>query len=623
MSEQQTEPTRGRSGNPWLRRYPPLITFGAVLLIMLAIMPSALNLPQANPSTVLEYAPVPPEDEDPPPQSEGSLSSLSLGSSNTVETGIKPPDPDLGTAKGERPITKNCVGDPPRQTEDPNSPPCVPFYEGDNGGETWQGVTGDEIRVIFYTSDSLSVPDPGEEDPPEESPAAGTYCDIDDPPDSNPECLDQVGGIRDHNQVREVRALSTFFNKRFQSYGRHIHFYVYYSSGAATPASRRSDAHGNWETIQPFAVIDYAFFGGYNEVYADAMARRKVLVFSNFSGLANSIYKANAPYLWTFWPDVEHWAEQYTSYLCQKVIPFDTVKHAGGTVENGQPRRYGFLSTNDEGYPGLQRFASLVKANIRRGCPGGHRANVVGEWYFPNAQYSVDNDPAALQAARQNVAEMQTSGVTTVLWAGGQEVAHGSEMNTSQYFPEIIMAGDLINDFGYPAQHQDQNAFEHAWLMTNRLREDRAQDVPCVNAYREADPGASRDDVSAACGIYRSFHMVFRSIQVAGPFLTPDAVDQGNHAVPKLASLDPYTAACFFDPGDYSCVKDAHESWYDPSAPDPDGDPGERGCWRIVDGGKRYLAGTWEGDDTDVFKDSSDPCNNGQGEPFQNATGGL
>jgi hypothetical protein len=587
---------------------------------MLAIMPSALNLPQANPSTVLEYAPVPPEDEDPPPQSEGSLSSLSLGSSNTVETGIKPPELDLGDSKAEQPITKNCVGDPPRQTEDPNSPPCVPFFEADNGGETWQGVTGDEIRVIFYTSTSLTA---GGEDPPEDSPNAGEYCDVDAKPDSNPRCFDQNSMIHDHNTVRQVRALSKFFNQRFQTYGRHVHIYVYYSSSLQTPASRRTEAHDNWETIQPFAVIDNAFFGGYNDVYADAMARRKVLVYSGFSGQPNQLYRENAPFLWTFWPDVEHWVDQYTTYLCQKVIPFNTVKHAGGSVDNGQPRKYGFLSTNDEGYPGLQLFASLVKANIRKGCPNGHRADIVGEWYYPNAQFSIDSDPAATQAARQNVPEMVAAGVTTILWLGGQETEHGKAMTTQGWYPEIVVAGDLVNDFSEPADLQDQEAWSHAWGATNQLREDRAEDVPCKNAFREGDPQGTNDDQAGACAVYRAFFMLHRSIQVAGPFLTPDAVDHGNHSVPRQASSDPYTAACFFDPNDYSCVKDMHEMWWDPDAPDPDGDPETNGCYRIVAGGKRYLAGTWKGDDTQVFKNQSDVCNNVDGQYFGNLTGGL
>jgi hypothetical protein len=589
---------------------------------MLVIMPSALNLPQANPSTVLEYAPVPPEDEDPPPQQEGSLSSLTLGQSKTLETGSKIPDVTEGLGNGDRPITKNCVGSPPRQTEDPNAPPCVPFFEGENGGETWQGVSKDEINVLFYASTYLSVPDPGEDSPPEDSPAAGTYCDVDAKPESNPDCLDQAATIRDHSAVRGVRSLSKYFNSRFQTYGRHVHFYVYYSSSSATPASRRADANDNWETIKPLAVIDYAFFGGYNDVYADAMARRKIAVFSNFSALANAIYKENAPYLWTFWPDVEHWADQYTSYLCQKIIPFETVKHAGGSVQNGIKRKYGFLSTNDPGYPGLQLFAKLVKEKVRKGC-SGHRVDIAGEWYFPNAQYTQDTDPAAVQAARGNVAEMVAANVTTVLWLGGQEAEHGKAMNDQRYYPEIVIAGDLLNDFGLPAQGQNQEAFRHAWMVTNRLREDRVEDVPCKNAYKEADPAAARDDLQFGCGIYRAFFMLFRSIQVAGPFLAPDAIDQGNHAVPRIASKDPYTAACFFDPGDFSCVKDSHESWWDPDAPDPDGDPGQSGCWRMISGGKRYLPGTWEGDDTQVFKSKSDICNNADGDFYGNLTGGL
>src|SRR5687768_2178126 len=46
-----------------------------------------------------------------------------------------------------------CVGDPPRQSEDPLAPPCVPFFEGDNYGDTAQGVTREEITVVVYVDD--------------------------------------------------------------------------------------------------------------------------------------------------------------------------------------------------------------------------------------------------------------------------------------------------------------------------------------------------------------------------------------------------------------------------------------------------------------------------------------
>lgn len=47
------------------------------------------------------------------------------------------------------PKVRRCVGDPPRQIEDPHSPPCVPYWAGGNGGATWPGVTADEVRIGY------------------------------------------------------------------------------------------------------------------------------------------------------------------------------------------------------------------------------------------------------------------------------------------------------------------------------------------------------------------------------------------------------------------------------------------------------------------------------------------
>src|SRR5688572_12407961 len=57
------------------------------------------------------------------------------------------------TAAVDVPRVRRCVGDPPRQTEDPQSPPCVAAWSGDNGGATWQGVTRDEIVVAVPCAD--------------------------------------------------------------------------------------------------------------------------------------------------------------------------------------------------------------------------------------------------------------------------------------------------------------------------------------------------------------------------------------------------------------------------------------------------------------------------------------
>src|SRR5687767_16037068 len=67
------------------------------VLIAVAVLPSALNLPQANPTETLEYAPVPPSDHDPPPPpAAGHLAPLGLAPTAGLVSGPA----DTGAATG-------------------------------------------------------------------------------------------------------------------------------------------------------------------------------------------------------------------------------------------------------------------------------------------------------------------------------------------------------------------------------------------------------------------------------------------------------------------------------------------------------------------------------------------
>src|SRR5205807_1613108 len=68
-----------------------------------------------------------------------------------VAQDLPPPPPAAALPPAiKTPSTKGCVGKPPRQTEDPLAPPCVASFSGDNFGATYQGVSKDEISVLFY-----------------------------------------------------------------------------------------------------------------------------------------------------------------------------------------------------------------------------------------------------------------------------------------------------------------------------------------------------------------------------------------------------------------------------------------------------------------------------------------
>src|SRR5438874_7168553 len=54
-----------------------------------------------------------------------------------------------GLAAGD---TSHCVGDYQFDVLLSHGPPCQPVFAGDNGGATADGVTGDEVKVIYFES---------------------------------------------------------------------------------------------------------------------------------------------------------------------------------------------------------------------------------------------------------------------------------------------------------------------------------------------------------------------------------------------------------------------------------------------------------------------------------------
>ena len=581
------------------------MVLAAAVAIAVLILPSALNLPQSNPTTVLEYAPVPPEDENQPPPA-GNLSSLGLSTSGSLtKRDPVPLPPPIEEGIGGRPIQKRCIGNPPRQTEDPNSPPCAPFFEGDNFGATYQGVQKDEITVLVY----YDVGGYGLTGSLESTPVAGTYVDIDKP--NLPNCPpDNSGGIQnsdpnqcDHVLVRVLKGFSRYFNTRFQTYDRHVHYWAYFTA-ADTAAERRSDAVANWERLKPFAVIDGATFQGFNQEYQSAISRFGVLTFSSTeAGLPNEFFRTNAPLSWGFWPDIEHWEALFSSYICQKVAPHP-VSHfglsSGNGAPNGQPRKFGIFYPTDPGEPGLQTFTEQLLDDLFDCGVEPIEAT------YPRSGFFVDSQDAGTEAT-EAVARFSSEDVTTIIYVG-TEGRFSAAADAVRYYPEIVVAGDLENDNNYVGQLNNQNVWKNAWAMTFHIRINRLEDAPGYRAYKEGNPSGDDSAAVFARDGYSDHFMLFQGIQVAGPKLTPERVDEGFHALAERESTSPFTPAIFFDEGDYSSVKDAHETWWDPNGRSRGGGTPSRrpGCWRVVRGGERSLAGHWKGGD-DVFG-AEEPC---------------
>ena len=593
-----TPPPDAPVGGEWARRYPPLVSLAVAFLIALVVLPSSLNVPQSNPSTTLEFAPVPPEDQDNPPPQTGNLSSLGLGSSSSLteepppltnEDGslpsaqLPPPLPN-GPSTGKSPRTKRCVGNPPRQTEDPAAPPCVADFSGDNGGATWQGVSGEEVNVLFYLQGfyiyTNTCRDPAQETPD------GTYYDLAQPPKGPEHCL-----------IRNLRVYQQYFNDRYQSYGRFVHFHVYVSGAGDSAEERKADAADNYAKVQPFAVISDA--EDFNDEYLKAMAKRNVLVFDATSGRSEEFLAQYPGRIWNFLPSVQQQAKQFSSMMCTKVAGKPVSGHTN-PAQNGKERVYGLYYTTDAGYPQFRLLKDLLLPQLEA-C--GIKVSV--SQTFPSAGYVQDNRYPPTYAERAVAAFAGANPpVTSIIWPSGLETQFSKAAARRGYQPELFIVGDgLIENRGATRNYQEASTWNNAWVMTNGTFIPSTQEQPCYVAYRETNPSGDEADAQTACDLYDRIRQLFIGIQVAGPRLTPQTMDQGFHAIPPQRSTDPTAAACFYEPGDYTCVKDAMlERW------DQTGANGQ-GCYRMAENGARYFAGTWPEGNIDAQYRANATCN--------------
>lgn len=589
-------------GNRPTRNYPPLALAGLVSLLLLAALPSALNLPQTNPSQTLEYAPIPPENEETTPPA-GNFASLGLGSSSSgpaAGAALEEEAAALGGIPGGRsvkaPSTKRCVGTPPRQSEDPMSPPCVAFFSGDNGGATHVGVTAEEVRVAVYFPG-------GRQECLYNSPCRGLptnkIYDLGQPPKED-----------EPFRVQLFRTWQRYFNERYQTYGRFVRIYFYYGGVEDTAEARRAAAGEILAQIGPFAALEYAY--GHAGAFVDAMARRRVMSFGGRDLRTLDTYRAHKGLIWSFAPAAERVAQSFASFLCTKAKPYPA-SFSGNRGQNGSPRVFGFLRTTNPAMGQYQVIADLVREQTEacgieyaaeatyEGCPGLY----VGE-----------NEDEATAA----MALFRSQNVSTIVWPGCWEGNMTRAANAAGYYPEWLAAdfrGFERSEVG--AVSQDQNAWSRAWVVTPQTLQNAdgvPVDAPCLDAYRSVDPQIDVDSYEPifACEPYGDLRQLFTGIQVAGPKLAPATVEKGFRAIPARPSGDRDRPACFYEPGDYTCVKDAIAQWWDPSAAGansrgPAPFKGFNGCYRVGNDGQRYLPGDWPAGDILNMQAPNHICN--------------
>ncbi|MHB8507993.1 MAG: hypothetical protein ACYDGR_04995 [Candidatus Dormibacteria bacterium] len=525
------------------RNLPPIIIGALALALMVAVLPSSLHLPVTGPGGQAEVAPVPGQG-----RTQANLSQLGLADSGTVGGGgssavgdaLPSPLAEIISsldARGPRGTAQqyHCVGNPPRQTEDPLSPPCVAAWQGDNGGVTMHGVTADQITVVdvdLYNS------------------RQGDYT--------------SAISVNDTPYIRTMKVLLRYFMTRFETYGRTVHIVGSNYSGTSPSGTEVDQRFG-----APFAVLNAS---------TDDYARKKIFEFIEGLDQAGAGYATRssladvAPYIWRLDPSTETTTSAGASWFCRSIAGKPAALANDATLAI-QTRRAALAYDDSSGKPGANAFADAV-----RGLCGF-------EFQF---SFDITDSRAQSNAAAMMQAQQDT---TLLCFRCSYFYAMDQSLQRIGYFPEhLFIADPAVN---YSGRRETPTEYRGASGISFHWRARPLAETYWWQAYQSVD-STNTPDAWQGFSAYESMLQLFSAIQLAGPHLTPANLEQGMRTWIRT-SPDPFSPTASYAPGTYDFVDDFAWFRWDPSGTPPGGSqteiaPGASpgGCYRMVDDGRRF-----------------------------------
>ncbi|MGH2812338.1 MAG: hypothetical protein ACRDI1_06455 [Actinomycetota bacterium] len=464
------------------------------------------------------------------------------------------------------PRVRRCVGDPPRQTEDPKSPPCVPYFDGDNGGATWKGVTANEIVVAW------------------------------------PELVF-------FEDVQVMNALVNHFNSRYEFYGRKIKLVSFPPRdgfyATPNPGNMQADAIHVDEEIGAFASLSYAARFGAEHHYYDELARRQIVSIAHRASAigTEARYRRFDPYEWNTQPSIDVMLRLYGEFAC-KTLNNRPPAYAGFPQNAPAERVFGLIYNEgtDGTTPPIEIFKEVIEA-----CGIDLAAEFKLRETLDSAQRA-QNSAAAIGQMSQ--AQPQVTSI--ICWCDVSNVRDGlmPAASSQGYQPEWLIStyidNDVDNSFRNTTPDQANNvigiSYRDKWLPN--------EDTSWWAAMREGNPGYTPGDSQGYSmnARYQSLLTLSSGIQLAGPRLTPETFRDGLHGAnfPNPGADGPpnYQARMGFPGGRHTLTSSATMIWYGRSEP-ATVERGERGAICYVAKGDRHDLGDWPSGEPHFYEQ---PC---------------
>jgi len=563
---QKSSPSRAQ-------RVPGVVNAVVALVILALVAILALRATQSTPPALAEFAPTVQKTIQQAPQEQTDVFGNGAGGAGggTPTPAPTPPTPAPNSAATPTPLPCSgscvynpCIGDPPRQIEDPQSPPCIPFWNDPkgNGCATSTGVTCSDIAI-------------------------------------------------EDDQGQVTPAMIGFFNKRFEFYKRKMVLLPQPATcsqqsggvGANAPG-QRALADCEVQASQPtglFAAMEDQTGSGIS--YAAEMAQNKVIATLTRPFFSEPQLAQSAPYIWTYPMAQDTLQRTFAAWACDRLAG-GAAAHAGTGVQ-GKPRVYGLDFTTEA--VDIPNDDSVFKQTVSSTC------GIVIK-YEGATTTGTDSTAQQQQKAASTVIQMKADGVTSIFFLGDRSYLGQmmQDADSQQYQPEWLVSNYNLFDnanvrlvMNAPA---DQTS--HMFGITTVPMERQFQDRPST----WADPSQAYETESRSTGVEEIYHQLLllaSGIQMAGPHLTPNSFQSGLQTTTFPNSPTPpiMQGKVGFAGGTHTMTIDAAEWWWSNNDPGPLPDEkSKRGAFCYVEHGARHsLVNQWPSGDP-FFQG---PCDSG------------
>jgi hypothetical protein len=440
-----------------------------------------------------------------------------------------------------------------------HGPPCQPAFSGDNGGATYDGVTGDAINVVFFQST----------------------------PNEQVNTILGAKGLATtpQDQQAAISAFQDFINTHYELYGRKVNIKIETGDCPTTPPDYAKCEVAAQQVVKehPFLVVWITSL--YADVF-DIWANAGIITIGG-SAFDQSYYTQRRPFRYDVAMDGSQSADFISEYYCKKMVGKHP-DHAGALIKadigtrDAVIRKLGVISPE---IPANTATAQRVIDAVRQ-C-GGPDAAVDHPF-----TYKSDINSATTQT-EATVAALGQNKVTTIVCMCDPiaPVFLTQGLSSQRYFPEHVLPGLGLLDYDLLGQLYDPQQWQHAFGPSQ---------LPIPTTLDDSDPGrvwraqgnSGHPCGNNGCGLEWAFLSEMATmLQQTGPTLNPLTFEQGVLTNIPPAGGSGHSALYQFGPNDYTAESDEKEVYWDPLKTTPT--DGSAGAYVSVGGDQRYQLGQW------------------------------